>query len=198
MRHKIFIARQKRGLGHPETANLVKKAAAAPAQEKRMKHEISISREKRGLGHPEAAALVKKAVRAALEAEGVSESCLVGAVLTDDEGIRRVNREFRDVDRATDVLSFPMNELQPGDFDPDACEYDYERECILLGDMVISMERCAEQGAEFGHGFEHEVQYLAVHSTLHLLGYDHVDEGRMKKQMRAREKEIMQKLEKKL
>ena len=63
--------------------------------------------------------------------------------------------------------------------------------------MVISMERCAEQGAEFGHGFEHEVQYLAVHSTLHLLGYDHVDEGAMKKQMRAREKEIMQRLEKK-
>ena len=91
-----------------------------------------------------------------------------------------------------------MNELQPGDFDPDECEYDYERECILLGDMVISMERCAAQAEEFGHSFAHEVQYLAVHSTLHLLGYDHVDEGAMKKQMRAREKEIMQKLEKKI
>ena len=91
-----------------------------------------------------------------------------------------------------------MNELQPGEFDPDACEYDYERECILLGDMVISMERCAAQAEEFGHSFAHEVQYLAVHSTLHLLGYDHVDEGVMKRQMRAREKEIMQKLEKKI
>ena len=163
-----------------------------------MKHQISLSREKRGLGHPEASALVKEAVRAALAAEGVSEPCLVGVVFTDDEGIRRVNREFRGVDRATDVLSFPMNELHPGDFDPDACEYDYERECILLGDMVISMERCAAQAEEFGHSFAHEVQYLAVHSTLHLLGYDHVDEGEMKKQMRAREKEIMQKLEKKI
>ncbi len=156
-----------------------------------MKHEISISREKRGLGHPEAAALVKKAVRAALEAEGVSESCLVGAVLTDDEGIRRVNREFRDVDRATDVLSFPFSEQRPGAFDPSACERDPESGRLLLGDMMISLERCAAQGEEFTHGFEREIRYLTVHSVLHLLGYDHVDEGRMKKQMRAREKEIM-------
>lgn len=156
-----------------------------------MKHEISISREKRGLGHPEAAALVKKAVRAALEAEGVSESCLVSAVLTDDEGIRRVNREFRDVDRATDVLSFPFSEQRPGAFDPSACERDPESGRLLLGDMMISLERCAAQGEEFGHGFEREIRYLTVHSVLHLLGYDHVDEGQMKKQMRAREKEIM-------
>ena len=132
------------------------------------------------------------------QAEGISEPCAVEILLTDDETIHAINREHRGVDRATDVLSFPMNELTPGDYDPDACEYDYERECILLGDMVISMERCAAQAEEFGHSFAHEVQYLAVHSTLHLLGYDHVDEGAMKKQMRAREKEIMQKLEKKI
>ena len=81
-----------------------------------MKHQISLSREKRGLGHPEAAALIKDAVRTALAAEGVSEPCLIGVVLTDDEGIRRVNREFRGVDRATDVLSFPFSELRPGAF----------------------------------------------------------------------------------
>ena len=156
-----------------------------------MKHEITVSREKRGLGHPETAALVKKAVRAALEAERIEEPCLVNAMLTDDEGIRRVNREFRGIDRATDVLSFPFGEQQPGAFDPAACERDPESGRVLLGDMLISLERCAAQGEEFGHGYEREVRYLTVHSVLHLLGYDHVDEGDMKRQMRARENEIM-------
>ena len=156
-----------------------------------MVHEITLSREKRGLGHPEAAALVKRAIRAVLAAEGVAESCLVGVVFTDDEGIRRVNREFRGVDRATDVLSFPFSEQEPGAFDAAACERDPESGRLLLGDMMISLERCEMQGEEFGHGFEREIRYLTVHSVLHLLGYDHVDEGRMKKQMRAREKQIM-------
>ena len=156
-----------------------------------MKHEISVSREKRGLGHPEAARLVKAAVRTALAAEGVSEGCIVNVLLTDDEGIRRVNREFRGVDSATDVLSFPFNELVPGAFDAGDCERDPESGRLLLGDMMISLERCAAQGEEFGHGFEREIRYLSVHSALHLLGYDHVDEGKMKKQMRAREKQIM-------
>ena len=156
-----------------------------------MKHDICVCREKRGLGHPEAARLVKSAVRAALKAEGVSEECVVNVMLTDDEGIRRVNREFRNVDRATDVLSFPFNELVPGAFDPEGCERDPESGRLLLGDMMISLERCASQGEEFGHGFEREIRYLTVHSVLHLLGYDHVDEGEMKRRMRAREKEIM-------
>ena len=156
-----------------------------------MKHEIGVSREKRGLGHAEAAALVKSAVRAALAAEGVSEGCIVNVLLTDDEGIRRVNREFRGVDSATDVLSFPFNELVPGEFDAEDCERDPESGRLLLGDMMISLERCAAQGEEFGHGFEREIRYLSVHSVLHLLDYDHMDEGEMKKQMRAREKEIM-------
>lgn len=156
-----------------------------------MTHYMEFTRSRTGLGYPQTARLVKKAIAAALTAEGVDEPCAVEILLTDDAGIRAINREHRGVDKATDVLSFPMNELKPGSFDPDACEYDYERECILLGDMVISMERCAAQAAEFGHGYAHEVLYLAVHSTLHLLGYDHLDEGAQKKQMRAREKEIM-------
>ena len=99
------------------------------------------------------------------------------------------------MDRATDVLSFPMNELTPGAFDPDACEWDYETDRAMLGDMVISMERCAEQAETYGHSFAHEVSYLTVHSVLHLLGYDHVDEGEDKRRMRAREKEIMRLLD---
>ncbi len=163
-----------------------------------MSHFLEFTRSRTGLGFPRTKALVKAAVEAALTAEGVEAPCAIEILLTDDETIHEINREHRGVDRATDVLSFPMNELRPGDFDQDACEYDYERECILLGDMVISMERCAAQAEEFGHSFAHEVQYLAVHSALHLLGYDHVDEGEQKRQMRAREKEIMQKLEKKI
>ena len=156
-----------------------------------MTHQIIVSREKRGLGHREAAAEIKKAVKMALAAEGITEPCLVSVCLTDDEGIRGVNREFRAIDRATDVLSFPFNELTPGAFDAAGCERDMESGRILLGDMMISLERCAAQGEEFGHGFEREIQYLTVHSVLHLLGYDHVDEGEKKRQMREREKMIM-------
>lgn len=156
-----------------------------------MKHDICISREVRNLGHNNSAACIKKAVNMALDAEGVNVSCIISVVLTDDEGIHRVNREFRDVDRPTDVLSFPMNELTPGKFDADACERDMDTGAVLLGDMMISVPRCEAQGEEFGHGYEREIMYLTVHSVLHLLGYDHVDEGEMKRQMRAREKAIM-------
>ena len=154
-------------------------------------HDVNIVRSRTGLGYPQTARYVKKAVAATLAAEGVDEACAVEILLTDDAEIHEINREHRGVDRPTDVLSFPLNELRPGAFDADLCEYDYERECLLLGDMVISMERCAAQAEEFGHSFAHEVTYLAVHSTLHLLGYDHEDEGEQKKQMRTREKEIL-------
>ena len=127
----------------------------------------------------------------ALEAEGIGRPCLISVMLTDDEGIRAVNSAFRGVDRATDVLSFPLNELRPGDFDPEACERDPETGALLLGDMMISIPRCLAQGEEYGHGYARELMYLTVHSVLHLLGYDHVDEGAMKRQMRAREKLIM-------
>ncbi len=156
-----------------------------------MKHEIYLRREVSGLGHNNSAALIKKAVNMALDAEGVTAPCAVSVVLTDDEGIHRVNREFRGVDRPTDVLSFPMNELVPGEFDADGCEKDMDSGAILLGDMMLSVPRCEAQGEEFGHGYDREIMYLTVHSVLHLLGYDHVDEGEMKKQMRAREKAIM-------
>ena len=156
-----------------------------------MEHEIYVSREKRGLGHPESIRLIRKAAAMALEAEGIGRPCLISVMLTDDEGIRAVNSAFRGVDRATDVLSFPLNELRPGDFDPEVCERDPETGALLLGDMMISVPRCLAQGEEYGHGYARELMYLTVHSVLHLLGYDHVDEGAMKRQMRAREKLIM-------
>ena len=156
-----------------------------------MKHEIEVSREKTGLGHHNAARLIKKAVQDALDAERLPRPCLVCVMLTDDDGIRKINRDFRGIDQPTDVLSFPLNELAAGAFDPDACDFDPETGMLMLGDMMISLERCQSQGEEYGHGFEREIRYLAIHSALHLLGYDHMDEGEQKRQMRAREKAIL-------
>ena len=147
-----------------------------------MQHKFYIYREKRGLGHPETAALVKKAAAAALRAEGVDEPCEIGVTLTNDEGIHAINREQRGVDRPTDVLSFPIDEM------------DYDTNRRYLGDMVLSLERAEAQGEEYGGGIKHEAQYLTVHSVLHLLGYDHLDEGEEKAKMRAREKAIMKEL----
>ena len=147
-----------------------------------MGHRLYIYREKRNLGHPETAALVKKAAAAALRAEGVDEPCEIGVTLTNDKGIHGINCEQRGVDRPTDVLSFPIDEMN----------YDTNRR--YLGDMVLSLERAEAQGEEDGGGFAHEVQYLTVHSVLHLLGYDHLDEGEEKAKMRAREKAIMKEL----
>ena len=156
-----------------------------------MNHEIYVSRDVRNLGHNNAARLIKAAAVHALQAEKIDADCIISVMLTDGEGIRRVNREFRGIDKETDVLSFPLNELEPGRFDAALCERDLDTGAILLGDMMISLPRCEEQGIEFGHGFEREIMYLTVHSVLHLLGYDHVDEGEKKRQMRLREKTIM-------
>lgn len=154
-------------------------------------YKIYISRRKRGLRHADAYLILRRAVAAALAAEGVAADCAVDILLTDDAGIRELNRDFRGIDAATDVLSFPFNVLTPGKFDASACETDPETGRILLGDMVISVPRCELQGAEFGHGFGREIAYLAVHSALHLLGYDHTDEGAQKRLMRSREKAVM-------
>ncbi len=157
-------------------------------------HKIYISRERYRLGFTSARFLIQATVAASLAAEGVQEPCELSVLLTDDAGIHVLNRQFRGVDRPTDVLSFPQNELSPGAFDPAHTERNPETGRILLGDMAISLERTAAQAEEYGNSFPRELQYLTVHSVLHLLGYDHVDEGEMKRQMRAREKAIMARL----
>ena len=157
-------------------------------------HKIVVYREKKKLGHFGVKKLLRRAVNAALEAEGVAERCYINIMLTDDEGIHAINREQRNIDRPTDVLSFPMNELKAGEFDSRLCDYDPRVKAIMLGDMVLSLERCMEQSKEYGHSFDREVSYLCVHSVLHLLGYDHLDEGEMKAQMRSREDAIMVKI----
>lgn len=133
---------------------------------------------------------LETAIGAALEAEGVDVPCEVDVLVTGDAGIRRINRDMRAVDAATDVLSFPMFELKPGD-KPGKPDADPESGLVPLGDMCISLERAQAQGEEYGHGLKRELCYLAVHSVLHLLGYDHLDEGPMKAQMREREEAIL-------
>ena len=133
---------------------------------------------------------LRKVILAALAAQGVDQGCEINVMLTDDGGIRRVNQAMRGVDAATDVLSFPMFALEPGE-KPRAEWADPDTDKVLLGDMMISLERARAQAAEYGHSLEREVCYLAVHSVLHLLGYAHLDEGPMKRQMRAREEAIL-------
>ena len=156
-----------------------------------MEHQIIIETEVDGV--EDFAGALRHVIPAALEAEGVGLPCEVDVLFTDDEGIRQINLEQRDVDRSTDVLSFPMFDFVPG-APPAAGDeglLDPGSGLLPLGDMVLSADHIRAQAEEFGHSQRREVCYLAVHSVLHLLGYDHLDEGPMKAQMRAREEAIL-------
>ena len=156
-----------------------------------MKHQIFLECE--AAGAEDFAGDLKAVIPAALAAEGVALPCEINVLLTGDEGIRQINLEQRGVDRATDVLSFPMFDFSPGTPPGDGAEdlLDPGSGLLPLGDMVLSVDRIRAQAAEYGHSERREACYLAVHSVLHLLGYDHLDEGAMKEQMRAREEAIL-------
>ena len=138
-------------------------------------------------------ALIRKAIRTALAAEGVNFPCEVDVSVTNDAAIHQINLDMRGVDRPTDVLSFPAFDLVPGRL-PGEENADPATGLVPLGDMVISLERVQAQAKEYGHSSRRELAYLVVHSLLHLLGYDHMDEGAQKAQMRAREDAIMAEL----
>lgn len=158
------------------------------------KNLITIESDLEELQDEELYAMLRETVSTALALEGVEIPCEVNILLTDDEGIQEVNEQMRGVDLPTDVLSFPMFELSPGE-KPTQDDVDPGSVTVPLGDMCISVERAQAQAAEFGHCFAREINYLAVHSVLHLLGYDHLDEGEMKAQMREREEKIMKALD---
>lgn len=153
-------------------------------------HRIPVEAEVPGVTKANVA-LIRKVIRTALAQEGVTVPCEVDVLLTDDENIRAINRDQRQVDRPTDVLSFPMFEYTPGRPPADGGDADPATGLTPLGDMVISMERVRAQAAEYGHSVRRELAYLTVHSVLHLLGYDHMDNGPMQKQMRGREEAIL-------
>ena len=154
------------------------------------RHYIPITADVPGAVSESNCALIRKVIRTALAAEGVDFPCEVDVLLTGDDGIHEINREMRQVDRPTDVLSFPEFDLTPGQL-PGAEDADPGTGLVPLGDMVISMEHVAAQAKEYGHSNRRELAYLVVHSVLHLLGYDHLDEGPQKAQMRAREEAIL-------
>ena len=156
----------------------------------RKTHYIPITADVPGAANDANCALIRRTIRTALAAEGLTAPCEVDVLLTDDDGIHEINREMRQVDRPTDVLSFPEFELTPGQL-PGPEDADPGTGLIPLGDMVLSMERVSAQAKEYGHSKRRELSYLVTHSVLHLVGYDHLDEGPMKAQMRAREEAIM-------
>ena len=156
-----------------------------------MSHKINLTFDIFTIQQPLAASIIKKCINATLEAEGVTADCEINVLVTNDKGIHAINLASRQIDRPTDVLSFPMFQLEPGNPPADWEEYeDFETGLVPLGDMCISLERAQAQAKEFGHSAKREVGYLTIHSMLHLLGYDHLDEGPMKAQMRGREEAI--------
>lgn len=156
-----------------------------------MRHKINIIYEELSLERFTICAHIRRCINKALEMEGIDTPCEINVLVTNNEGIRVLNRTSRNFDKATDVLSFPMFELEPGNPPKDWMDYmDAGSDLVPLGDMCISLERAKEQALEFGHSVRREVGYLTIHSVLHLLGYDHMDDGPMKTQMRSREETI--------
>ena len=158
------------------------------------RHYIPITADVPGASSERNCALIRKTIRTVLALERVALPCEVDVLLTNDAGIHAINLEMRGVDMPTDVLSFPEFEFTPGCPPEDAALCDVATGLLPLGDMVLSMERVCAQAKEYGHSNRRELAYLVTHSVLHLLGYDHLDEGEQKRQMRAREEAIMEEL----
>lgn len=153
-----------------------------------MKIEIFLSDEQDTLSAPEdMEQLIEMCTRAALEEEQIEEDAQVSVTLVDNETIREINNEHRGIDKATDVLSFPLGDEDSFDTDP-------ETGAILLGDIVISLERAKEQAEEYGHSYRREVAFLITHSLFHLLGYDHVDSEEDEKLMFGKQDKVLEKL----
>ncbi len=160
-----------------------------------MKHQIYVRYSNKRDKNPALTIHLHRCITAALAEQGVNVPCEINVLVTDDAGIRAVNSATRGIDKETDVLSFPMFQFVPGQFPEDVSDLvDPQTGLLPLGDMCISLERAKDQAKRFGNTLKREVGYLTIHSILHLLGYDHVDEGEMKKQMRIREEIIAAKL----
>lgn len=129
----------------------------------------------------DAEALIRQVTEAVLESEDCPYACQLDVLLTDDEAMREINRSERGLDASTDVLSFPFISFpEPGDFtelEEDPMNFDPDSGELLLGDMVISLEKVRSQAEAYGHSPRRELAFLTAHSLFHLLGYDHEDEA---------------------
>ena len=153
-----------------------------------MKIITFLSNEQEKLAPPEDIEhLIEICTAAALEEEGIDDTAEVSVTLVDNDGIRELNREHRDIDRETDVLSFPLG-------DDDGYEVDPDNDAIMLGDIVISLEKAAQQAEEYGHSYRREVAFLITHSLFHLLGYDNVNSEEEEKIMFGKQEKVLDKL----
>ena len=153
-----------------------------------MKNEILMSNNQEKVEvDKEMEELVIKACNTVLENEGIEDACEISVTFVDNAQIKEINSEFRHKEMATDVLSFPLGEDGMYDEDP-------ENGALMLGDIVISLERALEQSEMYGHSVEREVAFLTTHSMLHLLGYDHVNGGEEERIMRSKEEEVLVKM----
>ena len=135
--------------------------------------------------------IIKKVVKQCFKEENMENSKLyISITLTNPEHIHEINKQYRNVDRATDVLSFPMFEKE--EIDNKIAQKDFEHEDVL-GDIVISIEQVEKQAKEYGHSFEREFAYMLVHGFYHLMGYDHIKE-QDKVIMRPKEEKVLEKL----
>ena len=136
--------------------------------------------------------IIKKVIEKCFEEEKIQNSKLcMTIILTTPQNIRKINKEYRNIDKETDVLSFPMFEKDELDKKIENNDFEYED---VLGDIVISIEKVKEQAEEYGHSFERELSYMLVHGFYHLMGYDHIEEED-KKIMRPKEEKILKDLE---
>ncbi|MDP4092649.1 MAG: rRNA maturation RNase YbeY [Bacillota bacterium] len=119
--------------------------------------------------------LIYDTVNNSLELESFENPSEISIVLTDDKNIRSINNTYRKIDKATDVLSFPMLDIIKGKVEPDSCDTDPDSDLLLLGDIVVSLETAEKQATEYGHSFERELAFLISHGMFHLLGYDHMN-----------------------
>lgn len=131
--------------------------------------------------------LIRRCCHAVLEIEGMEGSVEISISLVNDQQIHEMNKQYRDKDKSTDVLSFPMGE--DGKYD-----VNHETGAKILGDIVISIPKVVEQADRYGHGFDREIAYLTAHSMLHLLGYDHEKGGLDRVRMREKEEQVMREL----
>lgn len=155
-----------------------------------MKHQIYFENEQDKLSADEALLnLLEQVAEAVAKAEGVKWPLMVEVLLTDNEGIREMNREYRGLDRATDVLSFPMLENIK-----EATPLDMEDGFLVLGNVVISLERAREQAEEYGHSFRREAAFLMAHSMYHLLGYDHEKSEEEEKVMFEKQEAVLKEM----
>jgi probable rRNA maturation factor len=138
--------------------------------------------------------LLNKAVELSLKMEDFKIPCEISFLMVDNEYIREINNEHRKIDAPTDVLSFPMTEILEGKLIKGVGDYDFDKNLLLLGDIVISLETALSQAEEYGHSFEREVAFLATHGVFHLLGYDHMV-GDEEKIMMDKQEAVLRKME---